>query len=332
MQKKALKVYRKIPKKLNGIIPEEKHALYPRYADIKHPNDIHYLGKESVIPENKKEKTGFATIGFPKEGTQLEKRREFEELLRQVLLRFDDVDSRDIITEVLGDDWIEEDDEYKNYEQEKSKFENDMKALNQKYFDRIVTRYGNESNIDNIRHKGPRRVDELLIEYNLDNDKDLLKKYNQESTALEMMYHDKIGESDDTDVLESGYDVQRDSSAEFRARKLTPQQILPYIESDRSNVDNDSKDVVKMFNDKISKKDILREMRKRGYSPYALTMIAEEIDDDDSHENEMLPDMLDYGIELDDMRNFLNNIFKREDQYISDLRMKSLIPYINRRF
>jgi hypothetical protein len=265
MQKKALKLYNKIPSASNDAVAEHSNPLYPRYGLVRDSSDIHYIGRETKIPNREDSITGFASIGFPKEGTQLEKRKEFEKLLEAVL--FDDVEDDDddinsyrIITEILGDGWIEDDPEYN----------------------------------------------------------DIIEKARQ------------CTDEDGYDTEDEDYDMQRDSPAEFRARKLTPQRIIPYVQSNRENRDVDEDDLVEMFNNKVSKKDILKEFRSRGYSPYALNEIAQSLNG--RKDDNELAVMIDRALNKDDMRNFLNNIFKHEDEYISDLRMKSLIPCINKRF
>jgi hypothetical protein len=340
-EKKFVKIYKKPNYKIGG-----EEQLHPVYARVRNPeHDIHFPGKTVTIEPGKSVKTGFAGIGFPLSSrygnpmTPLQKREAFMDLLYTV---YDDAVGSDPsatgIYEVLGDDWVDELDDF-------------------------------------VKSKKQQRVHDLLSEYYMLNNHDINKQINKElgqpahnlskhnmfmANPLKYIPKDNELTKEITDDYEPIYlsgnehnnlteptykniALERDSDAEFRAGKITPIRELNNLAPLNTEQTEKAIQRVKALideNPNISKKDILKEMRKVGMSPYALMSLSFSIDNDNFIEDNDDPSVhkdrarqaLLKGNRMDYIRNIFNEIAKNESDYESDLRLKNIIPALRRRF
>jgi hypothetical protein len=341
--KKALKIYERSPDpdnfapgnstkarglkaKMTRLRDQGKEALGPIYGQVRAPGDIHVLGEESKIPGGKDVKTGFATIGFPRQFDKVRQRKEFEALLNIILDNQEGYDTN--IVQVLGDKFIEDDPEFPGAMTRDRKVD----MLHENIIDYIQTHPGLVKNVMNDNSFTEEQAVDAIIE--------------DPESYIDVDFVDDYEPFND---IQNGYDTQRDSSAEFRARKLTPQQILPFVWTDKSE-DIDVKQLAaSLYKARLrgaSKKDMLKIARQTGMSPYSLSNLAWYItntEEDFFHhdprntvegdnQKTYMARQLSSGLNFDDLRSMLDEIYKHEDEYVSDLRGKNIINAINRRF
>jgi hypothetical protein len=318
--KKGLKVYKK-HKKFPG-------ELYPYYADVQHPDDVHTLGRTYIIPPNKDEKTGFAYNAIPREYknlTPLQQRNEFENLITAEL-RHNDLDTA-VLVEILADKIIEDEPDYPGamppgYKEQK------IHELAREY----LSKHPELVDVDTYDDED---VGENERAYNYDQVLSEIEEYPWEYFPDEMSKID----------IRNGYDTQRDGPAEHRAQKVTPQQIIPLLnpitpekvadisyDMSEAHYEPDTGELKQIL---PTKKDLLRIGRKHGMSPYALLQFAKLYDnykDIATDETERVDKMLLKGSHNDMIRKVLEDVFKHEKEYDSDLRLKNIIPSVQRRF
>jgi hypothetical protein len=326
--KKGLKVYKTDRSDIPyNVLKAARHegALYPLYGDIRSLNDIHHLGESVEISPGKKEKTGFAYAALPIDAedglTPLQQREEFEDLVTS-LIGYTDTDRQ--LVEILADKIIEDEPDYpksiteETYEQDKRRILNEYLMVNPD----LVHEYmdGDPEELDvNPGERFAIAKDNLINEI----------AANPVEWDLEHLFEDQ-------DII-NGYDTQRDSPAEHRAQQITPQQIIPLLNpltpEKAQEIADEMNDLTKgnVFY-KPTKKDLLRIGRKHGMSPYALKHLATQLTYAGGLTGYDVPSLLREGSFNDTVRKVLEDIFKHEKEYDSDMRLKNIIPSVNRRF
>jgi hypothetical protein len=325
MPKKGLKVY----STAEGVYPSQaaklkaykeynldpdKASLFPLYGDIRDEGDIHQLGRTATIPEGKKDKTGFAYIAIPREHddlTPLQQRQEFMDLVQGILGGKDMLNEPKLV-EILADKIIEDEPDWPG----------------------------------NMTHDVYKNKISEAVKAKMAEDPSYVEDYGSYEDALEY-FKDNPGviltpdELDNIEII-NGYDTQRDSPAEHRAQVVTPQQIIPLL-NPLSKKDADFI-VREMYAEKarhmanpdtmgpMTKKDYLRIGRKHGMSPYALLRLSKLLFYNDTPYEGNMEERLLQGSQNDVIRKIIEDIFKHEQEYDSDLRLKNIMPSIQRRF
>jgi hypothetical protein len=323
--KKGLKVYKKSEPNKDGQI-----SLLPYYGDVRHPNDIHEIGRTATIPPDKEYKTGFAYNAIPREDkelTPLEQRQEFENLVHHITSN--EALDRLALTEVLVNKIIEDEPDYPGRMDPYDK----MDKIHELAEDYLA--------------ENPDLVDGYLDEDAEDiGENEYYGAYDQALAEIEEnpweYFPDKM---QNIDII-NGYDTQRDSPAEHRAQQMTPQRIIPLLNplaADKAiDIANEmhrayyDPDTVGLKEAPPTKKELLRIGRKHGMSPFALLKFAKFYDSNKDFKGPLSVHktgiVLSKGSHRDMIRKALEDVFKHEKEYDSDLRLKNIIPSVQGRF
>lgn len=312
MSKLALKMYRH-----NNL----NNDLLPLYGEVVNPErDIHHFNKQSVMNvDDHGYKSGFATIGIDKKiDHKLQQREIFEDMLMQVLRAgYDDA----YLVKVLGDRFIEDDAEYPG-----PLTRNDSEQALEEYAKEVL-------GVDIATTEED--WEEALPGYDFDDPKEM-ERFNQWAKGTNRYVQDADGVWWPSNHI-NGYDIQRDATSEFRARDLTPLEIIDYVRTPKDEID----EMALLVDDHIrskayDKKDLLRELRDRyKVSPYSLKLLAQSLPNTGSIDmlgRNQRRGYIKQGLIANTARKIVDEVFKQEDQYVSDLRTKMLIPAVKRRY